>query len=105
MGRPTMALVEYSEQAPIFQEKRLTPDERGRITIGKANHVVSYKAVYYQDGSITLTPMVEIPARELWLWQNKEALASVQRGLAAPDPSRPRKALDLSSLPDDDDEG
>lgn len=99
-----MTLAQHTEHPPVAQEKRLTPDDRGRITIGKAEGVVSYRAVYHQDGSITLTPMGEVPARELWLWQNKEALASVQRGLAAPDPARPRKALDLAALPDGDDE-
>lgn len=102
MGMPTMDLAQHSKHPSTTQEKRLTPDDRGRITIGKADGVVSYKAVYHQDGSITLTPMGEVPARELWLWQNKEALASVQRGLAAPDPTKPRKPLDLSSLPDDE---
>jgi hypothetical protein len=104
MGMPTMAHAQNTERPSAIQEKRLTLDERGRITIGKADGVVSYKAVYHQDGSITLNPMGEVPIRELWLWQNKAALASVQRGLAAPDPNRARKPLDLSSLPDGDDE-
>jgi hypothetical protein len=33
------------------------------------------------DGTIVLTPVAVIPKRELWLWQNPEALASVRRGL------------------------
>ena len=32
-------------------------------------------------GQILLDPVVNIPERELWLWQNPDALASVQRGI------------------------
>ena len=41
----------------------------------------------------------KIPPNELWLWDNKKALASVKRGLKPPNPKSPRKVLDLSSLP------
>lgn len=37
--------------------------------------------VEYQDGRILLTPAVVVPEYEAWLFQSKEALASVQRGL------------------------
>jgi hypothetical protein len=33
------------------------------------------------DGQILLDPVVAIPERELWLWQNPEAIASVQLGI------------------------
>ena len=33
------------------------------------------------DGTILLEPLVELPARETWLFKNKEALASVEKGL------------------------
>ena len=33
-------------------------------------------------GRILLEPMVEIPAREKWLFENPEALASLRRSLA-----------------------
>ena len=42
----------------------------------------SYRARRQADGKIVLEPFVEIPADEQWLWDNKEALASVRRGLA-----------------------
>lgn len=85
--------------------KRLVPDDRGRITLGKAaTGVSSYRASFNSDGTILLAPMKEIPAREAWLWENEHALASVQRGLAPAAPNKPRQALDLSKLPPDDDE-
>jgi hypothetical protein len=84
------------------QEKKLIPDDRGRITLGEvARGVSSYSANIAPDGTITLTPMVEIPARERWLWENKEALAMVRRGLeqSAAGEIAP---LDMSLLADDE---
>lgn len=34
------------------------------------------------EGRIVLEPFVEIPARERWLFDNPQALASVRQGLA-----------------------
>ncbi len=63
-------------------EKYLRPDSKGRITLGSlAKNVSSYKAYFNEDGSITLEPQVEIPAKEAWLYQNKEAIEAVKEGL------------------------
>ena len=59
-----------------------TIDDRNRLTLG--NLFRGYKRVrsYKNDrGELLLQPTVEIPASELWLFQNREALTSVQRGL------------------------
>ena len=62
--------------------KKLRPDERGRITLGEiAKSVSSYGVEVLLDGKIILTPYVEIPKNELWLHNNKEALASVKMGI------------------------
>ena len=59
-----------------------TIDSRNRLTIGELaqgfNRVRLYKN---KMGEILLKPVVEIPASELWLFQNKEALENVQKGL------------------------
>lgn len=66
-----------------FQEVGvLSVDDRNRITLGK--HLKDFKRLkVFQDsqGAILLVPVVEIPASELWLHQNKEAMESLQRGL------------------------
>ena len=38
--------------------------------------------------SIDERPMVDIPRREMWLWENKEALEAVQEGIADLDEGR-----------------
>lgn len=60
----------------------LRSDSRGRITIG--HEVVGdtqYRALVNNLGQIVLDPVVSVPAREVWLFQNREALASVVRGV------------------------
>jgi hypothetical protein len=62
---------------------RLRPDAKGRITLGKlAEGVSSYRARRQPDGKIVLEPFVEIPAEERWLYDNRNALESVRRGIA-----------------------
>lgn len=57
-------------------------DSRGRVTIGP--NVVGdtqYRALINELGQIILDPVITVPAREAWLWQNSDALASVVRGV------------------------
>ena len=56
-------------------------DNRGRLSIGAAAKGKSYRVMVNGEGQILLDPVVAIPERELWLWQNPEAISSVQRGI------------------------
>jgi predicted transcriptional regulator len=72
-----------SEASNAKGSYRLRPDAKGRITLGKlADGVSSYRARRLADGKIVLEPFMEIPADERWLWENKEALAQVKKGIA-----------------------
>jgi hypothetical protein len=71
--------------------KVVRPDNKHRIALGHlADGVSSYRLEQKDDGVLILSPLVEIPAGEAWLWKNKAALASVQRGLtqAAKEPGK-----------------
>jgi hypothetical protein len=63
---------------------KLTVDSRKRISLtkllpeGKISSVRAYK----EDEKIILEPMVEIPAREVWLYENKASLERVKKGLS-----------------------
>lgn len=57
------------------------PDSRGRLTLGQVASSKSYRVLVNDAGQILLDPVVSIPQRELWLWQNPESKASVQRGI------------------------
>ena len=59
-----------------------TMDERNRLTLGKLFKGYKRIRLFKNDrGEVLLQPIVEIPASELWLYRNMEALHSVQRGL------------------------
>jgi hypothetical protein len=62
----------------------LTVDSRKRICLSKLleDESVSSVRAYRQEDKIILEPMVEVPAREAWLFKNKTALKKVQTGLS-----------------------
>jgi len=62
----------------------LTVDSRKRICLSKFFDVdnVSSVRAYRKNDKIILEPLVEIPAREAWLYKNKDALGKVKQGLA-----------------------
>ena len=41
----------------------------------------SFRAYKEDDGRIVLEPMVEVPAKEHWIYKNPAALASLMRGI------------------------
>ena len=67
----------------MLNRRTVHPDAKGRITLGSlAKGISSFRVFYDKDGRIILEPFVEIPAREKWLFDNKDALKRVKKGLA-----------------------
>jgi len=60
------------------------PDTRKRVILPSAlvQEGVVFHIYHNSRGQILLDPQVTIPASELWLFENKEALASVDKGMA-----------------------
>ena len=59
-----------------------TIDERNRLTVGEILKDCKRIRLYRNDsGEILLQPIAEIPASELWLFQNPEAINDVREGL------------------------
>ncbi len=66
----------------MHQYKTLRPDSKGRITLGSLSEGVSgFKVTVDKQHRIILEPLVEIPAREKWLFNNPTALRQVQKGI------------------------
>ncbi len=67
----------------MLEEKVVRPDAKGRICLGPlAKGVSSFRLSVDEEHRIVLVPYSEIPAREKWLFDNPDALASVKRGLS-----------------------
>ena len=59
-----------------------TIDDRNRLTLGELLKGSKRVRLYQNNrGEVLLQPVVEIPASELWLFQNREALEDVRKGL------------------------
>ncbi|MDR3491667.1 MAG: hypothetical protein P4M12_06440 [Gammaproteobacteria bacterium] len=63
------------------QLKSVRPDSKGRILLGALAKGVSSYTITKDHGRLILEPNVEIPAQEKWLWENKQALQRVKKGL------------------------
>lgn len=57
-------------------------DSRGRIALGPDVAEEMFSVSRNRHGQYLLTPVVQVPAHEAWLWTNPAAMASVQKGLA-----------------------
>ncbi len=64
---------------------RLPMDGRHRVALSKLlkknEHVSSFRA-YREGGRIILEPMIEIPAHEVWVYDNPKALKALKEGIA-----------------------
>ena len=60
------------------------PDAKKRVVLPDAlvREGIIFHIYHNSIGQILLDPQVTIPASELWLFENKDALASVDRGMA-----------------------
>jgi hypothetical protein len=83
----------------VFQElDTRSIDGRNRLTIGELAAGFNRVKVYINEmGEILLKPVVEIPASELWIFQNKKAFNDLQAGLKDLSEGRITK-LDTSKL-------
>lgn len=59
--------------------------------------------MYWENDRLILVPLIEIPERESWVYKNKKALASLEKGLEDAAKGKVRK-LDLSMFPEMDED-
>ena len=66
------------------ESRNVTADGGRRVVLpkGVASKGVTYRVWVNTSGQIVLDPQVTIPASEVWLFKNKAALATVDKGMA-----------------------
>ncbi len=60
------------------------PDTKRRVVLPKTlvKEGITYHIYTNSEGQIILDPQVTIPASELWVFENKDILASIDKGMA-----------------------
>ena len=72
------------------------PDAKKRLSLGEALRGATAYNIYRNSlGQLILDPVKAVPASEMWLYENAEALASVKQGLRE---SAERKIIDRGSF-------
>jgi hypothetical protein len=71
--------IEFTEM-----DKTTKPDAKKRITLPGilVQDGVIFRIYHNSIGQILLDPQVTIPASELWLFKDKRALASIDKGMS-----------------------
>jgi hypothetical protein len=77
---PTSAVIKNEDFQLISEFAQ--PDAKKRLSLGEAlGGFTAYNIYRNTLGQIILDPVRAIPASEMWLYENPQALASVKRGL------------------------
>jgi hypothetical protein len=79
-------------------------DESGRLNLGLDKVGEQYVVNEADDGRILLAPVAVIPKRELWLYNNPEAMRTVLQGLADSAARRTQDSGDFTKYLDESDE-
>jgi hypothetical protein len=77
---PTSAVIKNSDFQLISEFAQ--PDAKKRLSLGEAlSGATAYNIYRNALGQVVLDPVKAVPASEMWLYENPEALASVKQGL------------------------
>jgi len=63
------------------QTRAAHADQKGRVTLGRKHAGKLYRVEETAQGKVVLTPVVEIPAEEAWLYHNPTAFALLTKGI------------------------
>jgi hypothetical protein len=77
---PTSSIIRNSEFELVSEFAQ--PDAKKRLSLGEALRGATAYNIYRNSlGQLILDPVKSVPASEMWLYENAEALASVKQGL------------------------
>jgi hypothetical protein len=77
---PTLAVIKNAEFQLVSEFAQ--PDAKKRLSLGEAlGSATAYNIYRNTLGQIVLDPVKAVPASEMWLYEDPEALAGVKQGL------------------------
>ena len=77
---PTSAIIKNSDFQLVAEFAQ--PDAKKRVSLGGAlSGATAYNIYCNPLGQLILDPVKTVPASEMWLYENPQALASVKQGL------------------------
>lgn len=77
---PTASVIKNADFQLISEFAQ--PDAKKRLSLGEAMQDAKAYNIYRNPlGQLILDPVKTIPASEMWLYENAQALASVKQGL------------------------
>src|ERR1700684_3112068 len=77
---PTPTIIKSSDFELVTEFAQ--PDAKRRLSLGEAlGGATAYNIYRNPLGQLILDPVKTIPASEMWLYENAQALASVKQGL------------------------
>jgi len=85
---------------------RKTVDSKSRITLGRKilklitaqTGAEEFQIFYGEDGDILLRPMVSIPSKEAWIYENPKVLKAIKQGLVEAEQGKIEKVKDLDKF-------
>ncbi len=86
--------------------KETEPDKKHRVSLGTAIRTpegVRYRVMHNEAGQILLDPVKSVPANEAWIWENKERIASIRRGIKDAEAGK-LVSIDLATYASSEDE-
>ena len=85
---------------PLDSKNRITISGKILKSLVKKMKFDAFQIFLGKNGDILLRPAIAIPSNEAWLYQNKKALASVEKGLKEAKEGKTITVKDLNSFLD-----
>ncbi len=83
---------------PVDSKNRITLSGKILKTLVERMEFDAFQIFLGKNGDILLRPVISVPSNEAWLYQNKKALASVQKGLKEAHEGKGTVVKDLDSF-------
>ncbi len=79
-------------------KKRITLGEKILKMLAEKFKATSFKVYVGEDGDILLRPVVTIPEKEAWIYENPTVLESIRRGLSEASQGKVKKVEKLEKF-------